>query len=327
MEAVNLMTWIFDTLLGLGLLILAGWTLSCQGLYKAIVVFVAFGLLFALVWVRVNAPDIALAEAAIGAGITGALLLSTLTRLSAASEHRAVSLRDKAVAAEPVHGLVPALLLFPAVAGLGLMMWWLPDHAPGLSREVAANIEASGVENPVTAVLLNFRAYDTLLELMVMLMALLGVWSLEGSAIHRVSGPPGPVLDTLVRVLPAIMILVAAYLLWTGSHAPGGAFQAGSILGAAGVLLLVVNRQLPGPWVGWPLRAALVAGPGFFVAIAMTTLLTHDKMLQYPVPWSVTLILLLEAVATLSIGITLAALFYGAQPLKQNGDKSHGGTS
>ena len=83
MEAVSLMMLIFDSLLGVGLLMLAWWTLSCTGLYEAIVLFVAFGLLLALAWVRVNATDVALAEAAIGAGLTGALLLSTISRLAA----------------------------------------------------------------------------------------------------------------------------------------------------------------------------------------------------------------------------------------------------
>lgn len=39
-----------------------------------------FGLLMALVWARLHAPDIALAEATIGAGLTGALLLTALAR-------------------------------------------------------------------------------------------------------------------------------------------------------------------------------------------------------------------------------------------------------
>jgi energy-converting hydrogenase B subunit D len=49
--------------------------LSSPDLFRSIVLYIAFGLLVALVWVRLGAPDIALAEAAIGAGITGALLL------------------------------------------------------------------------------------------------------------------------------------------------------------------------------------------------------------------------------------------------------------
>ncbi len=49
--------------------------------FRALVLFIIFGLLMALAWVRLQAPDIALAEAAIGAGLTGALLLDALAHL------------------------------------------------------------------------------------------------------------------------------------------------------------------------------------------------------------------------------------------------------
>lgn len=71
------MTW-FDLLLGLTLCLTAILALSSRELFRAIVMFIVFGLLMALVWVRLEAPDIALAEAAIGAGLTGVLLLDTL---------------------------------------------------------------------------------------------------------------------------------------------------------------------------------------------------------------------------------------------------------
>ena len=81
MEAVILLTLTFDGLLGIGLLWLAWRALTCPDLFKAIVLFIAFGLLMALAWVRLDAPDVALAEAAIGAGLTGALLMAALARL------------------------------------------------------------------------------------------------------------------------------------------------------------------------------------------------------------------------------------------------------
>jgi uncharacterized MnhB-related membrane protein len=77
--------WIFDVLLVLTLFWLAWMSLAAADLFKAIVLFIAFGLLMALAWARLQAPDIALAEAAIGAGLTGALLLSTLARISPSS--------------------------------------------------------------------------------------------------------------------------------------------------------------------------------------------------------------------------------------------------
>lgn len=68
----------FDLLLGLGLIACAAGALLSRELFRAIVMFIVFGLLMALAWVRLSAPDIALAEAAIGAGLTGVLLLDTL---------------------------------------------------------------------------------------------------------------------------------------------------------------------------------------------------------------------------------------------------------
>lgn len=76
----------FDLVLGLTLIWLAWRSLVSRDLFKGIVLFIAFGLLMALVWVRLQAPDIALAEAAIGAGLTGALLLSALARLQDKSD-------------------------------------------------------------------------------------------------------------------------------------------------------------------------------------------------------------------------------------------------
>lgn len=73
--------WIFDGLLALTLPLLAWRALSARDLYQSVVLFIAFGLLMALAWVRLQAPDIALAEAAIGSGLTGALFLQALGHL------------------------------------------------------------------------------------------------------------------------------------------------------------------------------------------------------------------------------------------------------
>lgn len=69
---------ILDLLLAAILLWIAIRSLITPDLFHAIVLFMIFGLLMALAWIRLDAPDIALAEAAIGAGLTGALLLDTI---------------------------------------------------------------------------------------------------------------------------------------------------------------------------------------------------------------------------------------------------------
>ncbi len=205
------------------------------------------------------------------------------------------------------------LLLLILAAGLAYAVLSLPDQAAGLSERVASNMETSGVGNPVTAVLLNFRSYDTLLEMAVLLVALFGVWSLGGAAMYlRVNLEP--VLSFLVGVLVPMMILMAGYLLWVGASAPGGAFQAGSVLAASGILLLLSSRHLPVRLMGWPLRFALVLGLGAFTAVGVVLLSAGGMFLQYPSSLAGSLILFIETAATLSIGVTLTALFLGGKP-------------
>lgn len=84
MAALTILDWAIDGLLALALLWVAGRALASTDLFRAVVLFIGFGLVLALTWVRLDAPDIALAEAAIGAGLTGALLLVALARLERA---------------------------------------------------------------------------------------------------------------------------------------------------------------------------------------------------------------------------------------------------
>ncbi|MEZ5579581.1 MAG: hypothetical protein R3F40_09335 [Candidatus Competibacteraceae bacterium] len=89
----------------------------------------------------------------------------------------------------------------------------LPDPAP-MAPAAVARLATTGVGNPVTAVLLAFRSMDTLLEAIVVLLALLGVWSLAPD--RAWGGYPGPrhpadpdgILAYLARLLPPIGIIV-----------------------------------------------------------------------------------------------------------------------
>lgn len=72
---------LFDFVL-IGILLITAWkALTMPDLFNAVIVFIAFGLLVALAWVRLEAPDVAMAEAAVGSGLTGALLLSSLSAI------------------------------------------------------------------------------------------------------------------------------------------------------------------------------------------------------------------------------------------------------
>ena len=214
-----------------------------------------------------------------------------------------------------------ALLVSVLALGLGWAVLSLPEPATGLTGRVNSEMANSGVSHPVTAVLLNFRVYDTLLEIGVLLLALVGVWSLSLAPARR--SPQAvrtPVLGYLVRLLVPLVIVVTVYLLWAGSKQPGGAFQAGAVLAAAGELLLLAGFVRGYFRRAWILRLALAGGFGVFLAVAVTVVLFGNDLLEYPQGLAYALILLIEGALTVSIGFTLAALFFGSPPEAMTAD-------
>src|SRR6185295_4773634 len=145
---------VFDTGLVLLVMAVAGWAILARDPFAAVVGFVVYGLLLALVWVRLAAVDVALTEAAIGSGLTGTLLLGAAARLRG----------DEAPAAErpgPLLRFAATLLSACVAAGLAGAILRLPENAPTLAPAAAQNAAATGLGNPVTNVLMAFRAMDT----------------------------------------------------------------------------------------------------------------------------------------------------------------------
>ena len=307
---------VFDGLLLLLIVGLAWASLATTDVRRGVILFMAFGLVLAVAWARLLAPDVALAEAAIGAGLSGALLLA-----AAHGQPRPLSpgltsdsRNQRAAAVSMVLRWAITLLS----AGLAGTLAWALLHTFSsptqdmLPRAISENLATSGVSNPVTAVLLNFRAYDTLLELAVLLTAVLGIFAL-GRATPGYQ-PAGPIFAGLVRWLVPVLILTAGYLLWVGAHAPGGAFQAGATLAAAGVVLRLAGRSRTGLPDGVALRIVMAAGVGAFLLVGLILLLLGRPFLGYPPAWAGALILLIETAAMLSIAATLLLAFLGGQP-------------
>jgi multisubunit Na+/H+ antiporter MnhB subunit len=319
---LNLGVIFFDGLLVLGLLVLAWALLRSPDLFEATVLFISFGLIMSLAWVRLEAVDIALAEAAIGAGLTGALFLRTLGRIQRGSRENESKV-DRVRRTARARKAITALGVLALAGILGWTVWTLPPYSDRMQNLVAANLPISGVENPVTAVLLNFRGYDTLLEIAVLLLAAVGVLSLAPTAVASPETALRRIQIVLLRLLPFIVV-VSAYLLWIGKYAPGGAFQAGAVLAAGGVLL--VTSAVRFNHIGIKsIPIGLSIGLLTFLAVALATMIGGGKFLQYPLPWASALILIIEAAATISIAVILTILYLGRKPDGGNPSQSNGG--
>lgn len=292
-------------------IVMATWAVTTRDTFAAVVGFVVYGLLLALVWVQLGGIDVALTEAALGSGLTGALLLAAATRLrrtDTAGTHPSPTLEGRCLAA-----LFSALL----AAALAIAVLALPERAPTLAPQVAANMKDLGVGNPITAVLLAFRALDTLLEATVVLFALVGVWSLAADAAW--GGQPGAQrtfdatspLTLLARLLPPVGIIVAVYIFWIGADLPGGKFQGATLL-AAMWLLPIYAGIIDTPAISRrALRLVLVLGPLAFVGVGAVGIFTAGAFLAYPAGWEKALILLVEWALFPSLALTLALIVAG----------------
>ncbi|MFP4316331.1 MAG: hydrogenase subunit MbhD domain-containing protein [Desulfovibrionales bacterium] len=318
------MEWIglvLDLTLALIILVLAWRILHAPGIFQSIVLFITMGLVLAVVWARLHAPDIAITEAAVGAGLAGVLFLDTLRRIAMRTrEHNSTPASEDFSRFGPLGFRILAL-----AGGVGLTLlllmavYTLPRTAAGLTNVVQQNLEASGVVHPVTAVLLNFRVFDTFLELGVLLIAIEGLLCVRGCpGLETVAPPPRtePVLKWLVGGLFPLMILTAGHLLLTGAFAPGGAFQAGVVLGAGLVLLWMAGHAMLStlPRLAW--RLLFGAGFGTFLVLGTAFMLQGRNFLEFPPAQAGMMILLMEAAATVSIATIMAGLFLALQPLR-----------
>ena len=302
---------IFEIMLAAVVLGLGIWTTAVRETYSATVGFVAYGLLVALIWVRLDAVDVALTEAAIGGGLGGVLLLGAAARLRNARPMAA----DVPGKVTRVIAAVLSVMTAAALAGAVLL---LPDSVSSLAPAAVAQSGATGLINPVTNVLMAFRAMDTMLEKVVLVLAIIGVWSLASDSAW--GGHPGPrhqadpygVLVFLARLLPPLGIVVGIYLLWTGANHPGGAFQGGAILAAMWLLVIMAGLTDTPPASSRRLRFVLVAGPGLFLIVGLGGLWLGTAFLAYPPALAKPLILGIEVAMILTIAATLALLLAGA---------------
>ena len=144
-----------------------------RNLFAVVMLFSIFSLLAAAIYVVVDAVDVALTEAAVGAGISTVLMLATLALVG--HEERVPTGRRRPLVALAVVGLTGAALLWATLD----MPHFGDPNAPAHRHVAPRYIEESpteiGIPNMVASVLASYRGYDTLGETTVVFTAGVGV--------------------------------------------------------------------------------------------------------------------------------------------------------
>lgn len=124
-----------------------------------------------------------------------------------------------------------------------------PANASAISQHYIREIEhETHVPNLVTAVLADYRSYDTLFETVVIFtagIAIIAILRGLGPQTHRIQAPlpEDKIIQITCRLLIPVIQLFALYVLMHGHYSPGGGFQGGVIFGAS-FILLAVSRDL-----------------------------------------------------------------------------------
>lgn len=298
-----------DLALVLLILIAAVWTVAARDRRDSVIGFIVVGLLLSLAWMRLNAVDVALTEAAVGGGATGLLLLRACARLMPTQAEHVLPNRWLRIAT--------GLLCSIVAGGLTAIVMLPVEPPPSLAPEAAAHMAEIGLGNPITVVLLAYRALDTLLEKVVLVLALIGVWSLTpdlfwgGAPASLRAQQPSGALTLLAQVLPPVGVVIGVYLVWNGADQPGGTFQGGTVLAAMWLLVMMASLREPPEIRLRTLRLLVVLGPVVFLISGFAGLWIADGFLSYPPEFAKPIIVTVEAALALSIAIILGMLVAG----------------
>ena len=173
----------FDLLLAAGLVWLGWQALFLPRRFAAVVHFMAFNLLMALVWVVLEAVDVAFTEAAVGAGITTILMLSAVALTGREEKPRKLkrlSWVSLAIVLATGAALVYATADMPHLGAPDA-----PIHSHVAPRYIEESPREIGIPNVVTSVLASYRGYDTLGETAVVFTAGIAVLVLIGRGFRR----------------------------------------------------------------------------------------------------------------------------------------------
>jgi multicomponent K+:H+ antiporter subunit A len=215
--------------------------------FVAVVLAGIVGLVTALSFEALSAPDLALTQLSVEVVSTVLLLLGLALLPAAARAESSLARR-----------LRDGVLALGGGAGVAWLAWlaMTRDHESIAWYFQEQSAPAGGGTNVVNVILVDFRGFDTFGEITVLAIAAVGVLALLGGWRARRSdrdpegrpwsfARPPLMLRVAAQVILPLALAVGVYLFWRGHNLPGGGFIAGLVTAAALVLQYMALGQRP----------------------------------------------------------------------------------
>ncbi len=268
------MTELIDLVLLAMLALTALKIIFLKDLFAVVMLFGIYSFLSALIFINLDAVDVAFTEASVGAGISSVLMLGTLALTGRTEkENKRSSLLPLLVVTVTGAALIYGTLDMPPFGAANN-----PVHEHVAPRYIEESPKEVGLPNMVTSVLASYRGFDTLGETVVVFAAAIGVLALLGvrrektDNVRQSGFTDHYVLRIIAKLVIPLIILFALYVQFHGDFGPGGGFQAGVIAAAAFILYALVY--------GLP-SAFRVVGPKFLQGLASFGVLLYASVGLY----------------------------------------------
>lgn len=247
-----------------------------------------YSLLSAAFFVLMDAVDVAFTEAAVGAGISTILMLTTIT-MTGRYENQKRYHPKIALTVVVITGIM-------LIVGTVDMPAFGSDTAPAQVHVAPYYIMQSGedidIPNIVTSVLASYRGFDTFGEVVVVFTALIGVLGLLefSRKDSELGNRPAPmfqhkVLRIVSKILIPAIMLFALYVQFHGEYSPGGGFQAGVIFASSIILYaMLFGVEQARKAVSMPVTKILAAlGVLIYGSVGVVSMLNGGNFLNYSV--------------------------------------------
>ena len=313
----------------MGIMVIIGIAVArLRNLFAAVMLTGIFSLTAAVLYVVMDAVDVAFTEAAVGAGISTVLMLGTLALTTSEEKYE-------------LPGSHPWALILVLITGLALIygtldMPFYGDPTAAIHNYVAPyyldnSFGHTGLPNVVTSVLASYRGFDTLGEVFVIFTAATAILLTLGRASFGLRRKAQPIsvdlrdpirrniiLRVVSKLLIPVIFLFALYVQWHGDFGPGGGFQAGTIFAAAFILYALIfdidtARAIISPRT---IRFGLSAGVLLFSLVGVLCMFKGGAFLDYSVLASTQVrgqhlgILLVELGVGITVSFAMISIFF-----------------
>lgn len=296
-----------------------------KNLFVAVMLTSIFSFLMAANFFILDAADVALTEAAVGAGVTTVIFLCALA-LTSDREKPRIGGRKTARSAVAILAL---LIIYATFDKPRLGDPEAPVHQHIAPWYIEKTTEYMDFPNVVTAILSSFRGYDTLGEVFVVFAACIGVLFILGvpppsrkkpeQVVEKNRGLRHHLIPQVVgRLVIPFIVLFGLYTQFHGEYGPGGGFQAGAII-ATGIILYALLEGESKALRAVPrsvLLGMVIGGALLFGGVGVVCMFLGGNFLEYSVLaadpiWGQQLgILVIEAGVGMAVCGALLSIFH-----------------